>query len=393
MKSESIAGALILLGAIFLASLAADIVGRRTRLPRVTLLLALGVAVGPMGFHLIPDWSSAWFPFVADLALVMVAFLLGGELTAGLLRAHGRAVLIASLVVVTVTAAVVSIGLSIMGWPVAVGLLLGAIATSTDPAAVSDVVREVRAKGPFTKTLLGIVAVDDAWGIVSLSVVLAMVLGMESAAAGRAAALDGLTDLAGAVAVGFALGLPIAFLSGRIRPGDPTQAEALGGVLLCGGISLFLDVSFLLSAMVMGVVVANTARHHRRSFRAIEGIEWPFMVLFFVLSGASLRLSEMAETALLTGTYILLRVMGRLAGGWLGSRLSGRSMPAGELGLSLLPQSGVAIGMALVASERLPGLGNGVLTATVAGTIFFELIGPILTRVALIRTGESRGRT
>lgn len=391
MTSETIAGALILFGSIFVASLAADLVGRRTRLPRVTLLLSIGVAVGPIGFDLIPDWSTAWFPFIADLALVMVAFLLGGELTVGLLRAHGRAVLVASLVVVTVTAAIVSTGLAALGWPPAVALLLGAIATSTDPAAVSDVAKEVGAKGPFTKTLLGIVAVDDAWGIAALSIALAWVLGFESAEAGRLAAVEGFVDLAGAVAVGCVLGVPMAFLSGRIRSGDPTQAEALGGVLLCGGISLLLDVSFLLSAMVMGVVVANTARHHRRSFRAIEGIEWPFMVLFFVLSGASLQISEVGQAAGLTVAYIVLRVLGRLGGGWLGARLSGHSMPAGQLGLALLPQAGIAIGMALVVSERLPGLGSGILTATVAGTIVFELAGPILTRVALNRSGEAAG--
>jgi Kef-type K+ transport system membrane component KefB len=388
MNAESISSVLILLGSVFLASLAADIVGRRTRLPRVTLLISLGVCVGPAGFDLIPDWGEFWYPFIADLALVMVAFLLGGELTSKLLRAHGREVLIASLLVVAATAAVVATGLSLLGWPPAMALLLGAISTSTDPAAVSDVVKEVRAKGPFTKTLLGIVAVDDAWGIIALSLALTLVLGLGSAGAGQSAALEGLVHLVGAVGVGCALGIPMAYLSGRIRSGDPTQAEALGGVLLCGGISLLLGVPYLLSAMVMGVVVANTARHHRRPFRAIEGIEWPFMVLFFVLSGASLRIAALSEAALLIAAYVVLRLLGRLAGGWLGTRLSGQGMPAGQLGISLLPQAGVAMGMALVASERLPEFGPAILTATVGGTVFFELVGPVLTRQALIRNGE-----
>jgi len=389
MKSDSISIALIMLGSIFLASLAADLVGRRTQLPRVTLLLLLGVAVGPLGLDVLPAWSDSWFPFITDLALVMIAFLLGGELTRPLLRMHGRTILIISVIVAAATIGVVWAGLLMFGWPVVVALPLAAIATATDPAAVSDVVRETKARGPFTKTLLGVVAVDDAWGIAAMSIALALVLGMQSPDAGFAAASEGVLDLVGALLLGCALGVPFALLTGRIRAGEPTQAEALGGVLLCGGLALYLDVSLLLAPMAMGVVVANLARHHRRPFRAIEGIEWPLMVLFFVLSGASLRMTALDETLALTLAYVLLRTLGRVAGGWVSARISDRSRWSGTLGLALFPQAGVAIGMALVVSERLPDVGRSILTATVAGTIFFELVGPVLTRWALRRTGET----
>ena len=113
-------------------------------------------------------------------------------------------------------------------------------------------------------------------------------------------------------------------------------------------VALLLGVSFLLAAMTMGVVVANLARHHRRPFRAIEGIEWPFMVLFFVLSGASLQVAELGTGATLTFAYVVLRVLGRVLGGWLGSLLSGRSVSTRAIGVALLPQAGIAIGMGLV---------------------------------------------
>jgi Kef-type K+ transport system membrane component KefB len=253
---------------------------------------------------------------------------------------------------------------------------------------VTDVIRESRASGPFTRTLLGVVAIDDAWGIVAMSFALAGVLSLQGVGAGESALLDGLVDLVGAVFVGCAIGVPMAMLTGRVRAGEPTQAEALGGVLLCGGFALLLDVSLLLAAMTMGVVVANLARHHSRPFHAIEGIEWPFMVLFFVLSGASLQIGELGAAAGLTCAYVVLRVLGRLAGGWLGIRLSGDFAAAPLFGAALLPQAGVAIGMALVASQRLPDVGQMILTATVAATVVFELGGPILTRLALIRSGE-----
>jgi Kef-type K+ transport system membrane component KefB len=285
-----------------------------------------------------------------------------------------------------------------LGWPPAVALLLGAISTSTDPAAVSDVVRESRARGPFTKTLLGVVCVDDAWGIIAMSVALSLALAFHSPEAASGALLHGFTELTGAVLVGCAIGVPMAMLTGRVRDREPTQAEALGGVLLCGGAALMLGVSFLLAAMTMGVVVANLARHHRRPFRAIEGIEWPFMVLFFVLSGSSLDADQLGTAGGLTLAYIVLRVVGRIAGGWLGARLStATNAPASPgmrgVGVALLPQAGIAIGMALVASQRLPEAGEPVLAATVAGTIVFEIFGPILTRQIVTRSGEAAGAT
>ena len=389
MSADGIATWLVTLGAIFLAGLAADTLGRRTRLPRVTLLLLLGVCTGPVGFDLFPPSSAEWFPFIADLALVMVAFLLGGELTPSLLREHGRAVLVISIVVVSVTGLIVGTGLFSFGWPLPVALLLAAVATSTDPAAVSDVAREGHARGPVTQTLLGVVAVDDAWGIAALSITLAVVLGLANAEVAQEVALDGIVELLGAILLGCALGVPMALLSGRVRPGEPTQAEALGGVLLCGGLALRLDVSFLLAAMTMGAVVANFAGHHRRNFRAIEGIEWPFMVLFFVLSGASLQVAELGTGATLTFAYVVLRVLGRVLGGWLGSLLSGRSMSTRAIGVALLPQAGIAIGMGLVVSQRVPEWGSAILTATVAGTVVFEIVGPILTRLVLVRSGET----
>ena len=186
------------------------------------------------------------------------------------------------------------------------------------------------------------------------------------------------------------LGVPLALLTGRVRPGEPTLAEALGAVLLCGGMAIGLGVSFLLASMVMGAVVANFASHHRRPFHAIEGIEWPFMILFFILAGASFRLEGLGAVGGLAAAYVVLRSVGRAAGGWLGALLSGGDAVWRRwMGLALLPQAGVALGMALVVSQRLPELGRAIVPAVVATTVLFELVGPVLTRRALLRSGEA----
>lgn len=150
------------LGGLLLIGLVADQLGRRTHIPRVTLLILFGFAAGSSGFDILPDAFRAWYDFLATVALTMVAFLLGGKLSLTKLQENGKAILIVSLAVVAVTVGVVGVGLLLAGASVAMALLLAGIATATAPAATQDVVRHVSARGPFTDTLLGIVAIDDA---------------------------------------------------------------------------------------------------------------------------------------------------------------------------------------------------------------------------------------
>ena len=386
---EDLAKTLITLGGLFLVGLATDLLGRRTPLPRVTLLLIFGFLIGPSVFDLLPDLSERWFPMVADMALVMVGFLLGGKLTVPSFRRHGRRILWISVAVVVLTAAVMLVGLLILGFRVEIALLLAGIATSTAPAATTDVAHELRAHGRFTRTLLGIVAVDDALGLIMFSLLLAVVLALTGQGSASEILLLALWEIGGAFLLGVALGIPMAYLTGRIQPGEPTLAEALGVVLLCGGIALWLDVSFLLASMVLGAVVANLARHHRRPFHAIEGIEWPFLILFFVLAGASLHIEALAAVGFVGAAYILLRIIGRVLGVWAGAALSNAdALTRRWMGIALMPQAGIALGMALVAAQRFPDLSDIILPVVIGATVLFEVIGPVLTRRVLILAGE-----
>ncbi len=386
---ETIAIALMTLGGIMLLGLVTDLLGRHTPLPRVTLLLAFGFLIGPSGTGLLPEIAPELFYLLSSMALVMIGFLIGGTLTRQMLRRHGRRVLTISATMVLVTLIFVGVGLTLIGVPIEVALLLAGISTATAPAATADVVHEIGAEGPFSQTLLGMVAIDDAWGLIAFTLVLAFVHVLNGDGATTSVMLHGLWELVGALALGALLGVPMAYLSGRISAGEPLQAEALGMVFLCGGLALWLEVSFILAAMVMGAVVTNLARHHRRPFHAIEGIEWPFLVLFFVLAGASLEIDALwAAGAGLLG-YLVLRVLGRLAGAWLGGSLCG--VDAAQrwwLGLAMLPQAGVALGMALIAAQHLPTLGQIIIPVVVGATVIFEIAGPVLTRMALRYAGE-----
>ncbi len=386
---------LVGVGGILLASLLLDNVGRRTGLPRVTLLVLLGVLAGPSGFGLIPQAVRDATDLVAVIALTMVAFLLGNELSRQKLQRHGSHILIVSLSVVLATAASVTIGLLWLGAPLALALLLGAIATATAPAATQDVVAETGAKGDFRDLLLGLVAIDDVWGLVLFSVAVALaafVLHLD----GMSAWFSLFSDLGGAIALGVAIGIPAAFLTGRLKPGRPSQLEAIGFVFLCAGLALWLETSYLLAGTIAGALTANLATHHRYAFREIEHFEWPFLTVFFVLAGANLDFSYVWTAGWFGAGYVFFRIIGRLAGGWGGGVLSG--LPRSHrnwIGTALLPQAGVAIGMALIAAREFPELGPSILAIALTGTVLFELLGPLSTRIALRQTetaSQSKGQ-
>ncbi len=386
---------ILTLGALLLLGLVGDLLSRALPLPRVTLLVLFGVAIGPPGFDLLPTQAAGWYPLISDLALLMVGFLLGGKLSRETLGDVGRQVLTISAFEVLGVSLAVLIGLLLVGVPIEVALLLAGIAPASAPAAVINVTRQLRAEGRYTDTLLGIVALDDAWGLVVFSLLLALAQSLASDAGGGASALlHGARELGGALLVGVAVGVPAAFLTGRLQPGEPTQAEALGVVLLAGGLALWLEASFLLAAMLVGAVIVNLAAHHDRPFREIENVEWPFMVLFFVLAGASLEVEALATVGWIGAVYIALRAAGLVLGAWAGGLVGGAEPRIRRwMGLAIMPQAGVALGMALVAGNAFPELRDTILPLVIGSTVVFELAGPALTRLAILRAGEGREGT
>ena len=372
---------LITLGVLFLFGLAADRLGRMTRLPRVTMLLLMGLAVGHSGFGLLPPQAVGWFEPVSVVALTMVAFLLGGELTRKNLSRHGRAILTLSISLTIGTTLIVWLGLSLFGLAPGMALLLGAIATATDPAAVSDVIRQTRIRNGFTGTISGVVAIDDVWAIVVFSVCLSLI-GVEEGWA--IPLIDAARDLGGAVILGTVIGVPAAYLTGRLTPGEPQQTEAIGVVCLTAGLALWLDVSYIVAGMTAGMLIANLARHHDYAFNEIEKIEQPFMLLFFLLAGASLNTGALWTLGGITLAYLALRTIARIVSCEAWARMT--RVPKAEshlYGPALLPQAGVAVGMALVAAETMPDWGETIMTLTIAATVVFEVLGPPLTLFAI----------
>ena len=381
---------LISLGGILLLGLVTTSLGRVTFLPRATLLLIFGIIIGKEMLNIIPPIFFDRFEIIANMALLMVGFLLGGKLTRASLECSASKVLWISISAAVATAAVVSFALTWIGVSVEASILLGCIAAATAPAAVLDVAIESNQESPFTELLLSIVAVDDIWALVLFAIGLAAVSSLNGQGETISPLLMIAKELGGATLLGLLLGLPAAYLTGRIKPGQPILSEALGLVFICGGLAMWLDVSFLIASIVLGAVIANLAKHHEYPFHSIEGVESSFLVIFFVLAGATLEVDALKGVGLIGVVYILSRATGKVLGASIGSHFAKTEQATKKwMGIALLPQAGVAIGMALVASHYFPEYSQIVLPVVISSTVFFEIIGPVLTRLALKRTQKT----
>lgn len=288
------------------------------------------------------------------------------------------------------TAVVVAAGHLIGGWSVTLALALAGIATATAPAATRSVISDEQSVGPLTRTLLGIIVVDDPLGIVLSSVLVAAGAVIEGGA-GPPVALAATREIGGGVALGVLVRLPAAFLARHLPVGDPVLLKALAVVLLVSGLGELLDVSLLLAEVVARATVVNFAGEEaQRPFEALEGVQWPFLAVRFIVGGAALQWDGITEYTALTLVYLGLRLVGKVGGGYLAGVAAGLDR-TGQLwlGRALLPQVGVALGLALLTSERFPEVSDVIAPVVIVSTVALEFIGPIATRTALQRAGEA----
>jgi Kef-type K+ transport system membrane component KefB len=352
-------------------------------------LLLLGILLGGEGLQLIPSALTGSFNLLAEIALMMIGFLLGGRLTIDSIGGMSNQIAWVSISAALSTAILVAAILLLMGVSSEVAILLGCMATATAPAATAETVFELERQTPFSTLLLAVVAIDDVWALLFFSTGLAFVSFSNGAQDVLSSILIAGYEIGGGLTLGLIIGVPAAYLTGRLRSGQPLLTEALGLVFLCGGAAKFLGVSYLLAAVTMGAAIANLTRHHEYAFHEIENIEWPFMAVFFVLAGASLEFQALGEIGAVGLAYIAARTVGKIAGGWFGGWRAKAEKPVRRwIGPALLPQAGVAIGMGLVTVSEFPQYRELILPVIIGSTVVFEIVGPILTRYALRHSSE-----
>ena len=381
---------LLLIGIAMAAGLLVSRAARAIKLPNVTAFLVAGLIIGPCVAGIISKEQAESMGVISEAALGFIAYAIGGEFKLAYLKKIGKAPLTITVFQGLLTAFCVDVGLIAFGVDVPLALLLGAIALATAPAATLMVVRQYKAHGPVTQMLLPVVAMDDALGLmvfsISASVAQAMLGGAITV---QSMVFVPLLEIVGSLGLGAVLGWALAFGARFFASRGNKLALSIALVLAGVGLCDMLDLSSLLVCMMIGAVMVNVSQQHEVLMEQCDRFTPPLFLLFFVLSGADLDLSVLPSVGLIGVGYLALRSIGK----WCGTMLGAACVRADDnikkyLGLTLLPQAGVAIGMASLVAARFPTLGTQVNTIVLAGVLVFELVGPVITKIALTRAGE-----
>lgn len=364
----------------------------RLKLPAVTGYLLVGLLLGSSVLNLVDTKTLETLEPINNIALGLIAFIIGGEFSFENLRKLGRSVmLIAILEVAGAFTFVAAVMVLVFRLPLSTALIFGAISSATAPAATVLVLRELKAKGPLTDTLLAVVAIDDALCVIAFGLATTAAKALSSGVLAAATLWRPIIELGGSVVLGGLLGLVLAFTARRLRNHTDLLVVALGLVFLSGGASSWLHLSPLLTTMTLGCTLVNLSREQsNKAFAAIKTMDTPIYVAFFAMAGASLHLAYLWNVGLIGVGYILARVAGKAAGASLGATL-GQS-PASVrkyLGLGLVPQAGVAIGVTMLARQEFPALAQMLTTVILGSVVIYEIIGPVCAKIAILRSGEA----
>ena len=381
---------LLLVGITMMAGLIMSRAAKLVKLPNVTAFLVAGLIIGPCVAGIISREQAESMGIISEAALGFIAYSIGGEFKLSYLKKIGKAPLTITFFQGMMTAVCVDVGLILFGVDVPLALLLGAIGLATAPAATLMVVRQYKANGPVTQMLLPVVAMDDALGLmvfsISASVAQAMLGGAITVSS---MILSPLIEIVGSFALGAALGWLLAFGARFFASRGNKLALSIALVLAGVGLCDILNLSSLLVCMMIGAMMVNLSQQREVLIEQCNRFTPPLFLLFFVLSGADLDLSVLPSVGLIGIAYLLLRSIGKWGGTYLGAVcVKADKHIRHYLGLTLLPQAGVAIGMAALVSARFPTLAAQVNTIVLAGVLVFELIGPVITKIALTKAGE-----
>jgi len=367
-------------------------VARLVKLPNVSGYLVFGLLLGPSFFNFISPADVQSFNIINELALAAIAFSIGNEFVLKEMKKIGKSIFIITLMeVIGAVLLVFCILFFVFRQPFAFSIVIASMSAATAPAATLLVMKQYNAKGPLTRTILPVVALDDVFGIVVFGIALsvAKIVTYKQQLSVVSMMFGPLIEIAGSVGIGFVLGLLLSWLSQKASGRDELQAIALAAIGVATGISLLLNMSPLLTCIVMGTVLVNIQQNSIRVFDSVNSFAAPIYILFFTLAGASLDLSILKTVGLMGIAYVLARGLGKIAGAWAGAAMV-KAEPAVRkyLGLGLLPQGGISIGLMVLVRQQLPDYAVAINTIIMFSVLIYETSGPIFAKIALKKGGE-----
>ncbi len=390
---SSVSQVIISVAVMLIAGYVMSRLTKKLKLPNVTGYIIAGILIGPYCINIIPTKVVEGMSFLADIALAFIAFSTGEFFKMSTLKKNGGKNIVITVFEALLASIVVFLVMYFaLGLSLPFSIVLGALAAATAPASTMMTIRQTNSKGDFVDTLLQVVALDDVVGLVAFSVAIAVAT----------------ASLAGTVTVGNVL-LPIvynivAFVVGGLlgfllklliskRSTDNRLIIAVATIFGFCGICSFMDVSPLLGCMAMGTVYMNTSNDDKL-FKQLNYFSPPILLLFFVRSGVNFKLDALVSSGESVGgvsllvigvVYFFVRILGKYGGSFLGCLVTKKDKKVRNyLGLALIPQAGVAIGLATLASRTIGGdTGSALETIILASSVLYELIGPACAKLAL----------
>ncbi len=363
---------------------------KKIKLPNVTGYLIAGLLLGPSVFGILSEDFLSSATIISDAALGFIAFSIGNEFKVDYFKKVGVTPIVIAVAEAFFAVVFVTVALVVAGCDPSFSIVLGSIAAATAPAATIMVIKQYKARGPVTSTLLSVVALDDAVALILFSVSVAIA----SAISGKGSSANELVagpvvEIVGALIVGALLGLLFLIPLKFFKKDGNRLCITVAFIFVGLGLSELCGFSSLLLCMAMGAIIANFSSDVNHIMNLCDKITPPIFLLFFVASGAELKLSVLPSVGVAGIVYILFRVFGKLFGASLGAVVCKADKNIRKyLGPALIPQAGVAIGLSLAAATVVPDYAPQIRTIILCGTLVYELVGPAISKISLKKAGE-----
>lgn len=394
--SSSVASVVISIAFMLFFGFAMTRITKLLKLPNVTAYIITGILLGPFCLNIVPNTVTDGMEFLADIALAFIAFSTGEFFKFETLKKNGgKVVIITILESVLASILIFCLTYFMLGLDLAFSLVLAALASATAPASTVMTIRQTGAKGDFVDTLLQVVALDDVVGLILYSVAISIALAI-APGAGAFSISNIIIPIATNIVVllaGALFGVVMKLLMPQKRSTDNRLIILISLLFAFCGICALLDVSPLLGCMSMGMIYINITNDDKL-FKQLNYFSPPILLLFFVRSGICFKLDALVNTSSAVGSvslltvgvlYFIVRIIGKYLGAYLGCLVTKKdSKVRNYLGLALIPQAGVAIGLAALGARTLGGeIGNALQTIILASSVLYELIGPGCAKLAL----------
>lgn len=377
-------------GIILLAGLAGGHLVQKINLPSVTGYLLAGFILGPSVLNIITPEINNSMSIVTEFAIGLLSVTVGMELHRHVLRNNGKNLFTISLGNTFISFVLVTLVTYLLGLNLAQALIIGVVSLTISPAGVMEIVNERKASGEMTRTLLNLVAVDNLICITLFGLVLSVIqASLAPTFVFSEVVVSIITDIGLGAIFGMLTGFMFAYFLNKQLLQDKLLVIIIAAIMLNNGIASSLSLQPVLMHIFTGITITNLTNNQVRTASTLDRINLPVNVMFLTLSGAHIELGIIYKVGLVGLGYIIARLIGRAGGAYIFARFTDFEQKTKEnIGLGLVPQAGIAIGLVTIAEQTLPSMAGTLSGIVLTGVIFFEVIGPLIVEKGLERAGD-----